>query len=142
HHRGAVLDYRRTLCGGRYRSVLCRMVVATVNDTQARIDALSSWHHDWSGLRVAVLGLGSTGFSVADTLVELGAIVHVVYGQPDSDRERLLDVIGAGRTLASTDDDHIAALEALRPDIVVVSPGYPAHHPVPAWAADRGITVW
>ena len=33
-----------------------------------RVAALRSWHDDWSGLRVAVLGLGMTGFSVADTL--------------------------------------------------------------------------
>ena len=38
-----------------------------------RLDALTSWHSDWSGLRVAVLGLGMTGFAAADTLAELGA---------------------------------------------------------------------
>ena len=27
-------------------------------ETRDRILALTSWHHDWSGLRVAVLGLG------------------------------------------------------------------------------------
>ena len=63
-----------------------------VND---RVAALRSWHDDWSGLRVAVLGLGMTGFSVADTLVELGSRVRVIYGGEDPDRERLLDVIGA-----------------------------------------------
>ena len=29
---------------------------------------LTSWRSDWAGLRVAVLGIGVTGFSVADTL--------------------------------------------------------------------------
>ncbi len=55
-----------------------------------RVAALRSWHDDWSGLRVAVLGLGMTGFSVADTLVELGSRVRVIYGGEDPDRERLL----------------------------------------------------
>ena len=32
-----------------------------------------SWHDNWAGLQVAVLGLGKSGFSVADTLCELGA---------------------------------------------------------------------
>lgn len=63
-----------------------------------RVAALRSWHDDWSGLRVAVLGLGMTGFSVADTLVELGSRVRVIYGGEDPDRERLLDVIGAERS--------------------------------------------
>ena len=35
-----------------------------------RLDELTSWHADWKGLRVAVLGLSMTGFSVADTLAE------------------------------------------------------------------------
>jgi UDP-N-acetylmuramoylalanine--D-glutamate ligase len=40
---------------------------------RARVAGLASWHDDWSGLRIAVLGLGAIGFSVADTLVELGS---------------------------------------------------------------------
>ena len=51
-----------------------------------RLDALTSWHADWRGLRVAVLGLGVTGFAVADTLAELGAEVLVVAPAVDDDR--------------------------------------------------------
>ena len=43
-----------------------------------RLDTLTSWHADWTGLRVGVLGLGVTGFSVADTLAELGADAHIL----------------------------------------------------------------
>ena len=39
----------------------------------ARLHDLTSWHADWRGLRAVVLGLSVTGFSVADTLAELGA---------------------------------------------------------------------
>lgn len=38
----------------------------------AEVDALSGWNDNWSGLNVVVLGLGVTGFAVADTLIELG----------------------------------------------------------------------
>ncbi|WP_429951758.1 UDP-N-acetylmuramoyl-L-alanine--D-glutamate ligase [Leucobacter allii] len=110
--------------------------------SRERVLALSSWHHDWSGLRVAVLGLGVTGFSVADTLVELGARVRVVYGAPDADRERLLDVIGAERFCAETNPEQLGDLAAFGPDLVVVSPGYRPDHPLTAWAAERGIPVW
>ncbi|KIP52413.1 UDP-N-acetylmuramoyl-L-alanine--D-glutamate ligase [Leucobacter komagatae] len=109
---------------------------------QERLDALTSWHHDWSGLRVAVLGLGATGFSVADTLVELGSRVRVVYGAQDADRERLLDVIGAERALAASDEEQLAELAAFDPELIVISPGYPAHHPVNAWATERGTAIW
>ncbi|MFC6235414.1 Mur ligase family protein, partial [Leucobacter soli] len=110
--------------------------------SRERVLALSSWHHDWSGLRVAVLGLGVTGFSVADTLVELGSRVRVIHGAPDPDRERLLDVIGAERSCHDTDDAQLAVLEAFDPELVVVSPGYRPDHPLTAWAEDRGTVVW
>ncbi|PIJ47836.1 hypothetical protein BMH30_06535, partial [Leucobacter sp. OLES1] len=66
------------------------MVAAAMTiDVRERVLALSSWHHDWSGLRVAVLGLGVTGFSVADTLVELGSRVRVIFAGEDPEREQL-----------------------------------------------------
>ena len=36
-----------------------------------------SWHDDWAGLHVAVLGLGKSGFSVADTLCEPVSYTHL-----------------------------------------------------------------
>ena len=113
-----------------------------VTAVSARLEALTSWHDDWSGLRVAVLGLGATGFSVADTLVELGATVRVIYGTPDGDRERLLDVIGAERALAESDAAQLDELAAFAPELMVVSPGYPAAHPVIGWAETHGVAVW
>ena len=63
----------------------------------ARLDGLASWHADgWRGLRVAVLGLGVTGFAVADTLAELGSAVTVFARDHDDERARILDVIGVG----------------------------------------------
>ena len=59
------------------------------------LDNLTSWHADWAGLRVAVLGLGVSGFSVADTLIELGCAVTVFANAADPERSDLLDVIGA-----------------------------------------------
>ena len=67
------------------------------------LSELTSWRSDWSGLRVAVLGLGVTGFAVADTLVELGADVLVVAARGSDEHRELLEVIGA-RFLAHPDD--------------------------------------
>ncbi len=43
-----------------------------------RLDDLNSWRANWRGLKVAILGLGISGFSVADTLAELGAELLVL----------------------------------------------------------------
>lgn len=107
-----------------------------------RLDELTSWHADWSGLRVLVLGLGVTGFAAADTLAELGARVLVAARDPDDDRARILPVIGVD--LLSLDDDVTVPpeLDALDPQLVVISPGYRPDHPLATWARDRGTPVW
>lgn len=107
-----------------------------------RVQALSSWHHDWSGLRVAVLGLGVTGFSVADTLVELGARVRVLFGSPDAEREKLLEVIGSEAFCDGDDAAQLADLQRFDPELVIVSPGYRPDHPLTTWATGAGVTVW
>ncbi|WP_344793161.1 UDP-N-acetylmuramoyl-L-alanine--D-glutamate ligase [Frondihabitans peucedani] len=108
----------------------------------SRLDALTSWHADWKGLRVGVLGLGVTGFSVADTLCELGADVLVVAPGGDSDAARLLPVIGARLVVQpdlDTPPDELVAFDA---DVVVVSPGFAPHHPLVVWATGSRAAVW
>lgn len=107
----------------------------------ARLDALTSWHADWRGLRVVVLGLSVTGFSVADTLAELGADVLVATEGADAEYARLLPVIGARLWTGSlaTVPAEVVAHDA---DLVVASPGFPPHHAVVAWACETGVPVW
>lgn len=107
-----------------------------------RPDDLASWHDDWSNLRVLVLGLGVTGFSVADTLAELGARVLVATRDPDVDRARILPVIGVD--LLSLDDDVTVRpeLETFDPELVVISPGYRPDHVLVEWARERATPIW
>nr|WP_253259313.1 UDP-N-acetylmuramoyl-L-alanine--D-glutamate ligase [Subtercola boreus] len=107
-----------------------------------RLDSLTSWHSDWTGLRVGVLGLGKTGFSVADTLVELGARVLVVAQRADDSQVQLVGVIGAELVLDAVLDAPPTALVELEPELLVVSPGFHPDHPVLLWAAAAGIPVW
>ncbi|WP_292833208.1 UDP-N-acetylmuramoyl-L-alanine--D-glutamate ligase [Microbacterium sp.] len=107
----------------------------------ARTDSLNSWHADWAGLRVAVLGLSVTGFAVADTLAELGADVYVFTERADEEYERLLPVIGARQWIGLLDAVP-GVLTDFAPEIVVASPGFPPHHPVIAWARENGIELW
>lgn len=108
----------------------------------ARTDELASWHHDWSGLRVVVLGLGVTGFSAADTLAELGARVLVAAEDLDPDRARILDVIGVAVAVVTDNDQTFVAVEQHDPELVIVSPGFTPEHPLVRWARDRGVPLW
>lgn len=117
------------------------MAPAVTDGSRSRLDGLTSWHADWNGLRVAVLGLGVTGFAVADTLTELGADVLVLASAPDDDRGRILDVIGAGFVVDPLETAPAALLD-FAPELVVASPGFHPDHPVLEWAAAAGIPVW
>jgi UDP-N-acetylmuramoylalanine--D-glutamate ligase len=105
------------------------------------LDRLTSWHSDWSGLRVAVLGLGMTGFAAADTLAELGADVLVVAGTAPDDRARLLKVLGIPLVTADLDSAP-EELTAHRAELIIVSPGFHPDHALLQWAAAQRIPVW
>src|SRR5690606_34926691 len=98
HDRRALLDHRRALRRLGRRDLLPRMG----EPLTAPLPQLTSWRADWAGLKVGVLGLGMTGFSVADTLTELGAHVLVVAARATQEYRDLVAVIGAQLVL---DDD-------------------------------------
>ena len=105
------------------------------------LSTLTSWHADWKGLRVAVLGLGVTGFAVADTLAELRAEVLVVAEKAPVPQAKLLEVIGAA--LLETPLDSVpAALVEFAPELIVTSPGFHPDNALLEWAAQAGIAVW
>ena len=106
-----------------------------------RLAGLTSWRSDWSGLRVAVLGLGVTGFSAADTLVELGARVLVLATGARDEQKQLLEVIG-GDYFEGPLHSVPPELEQFDPELVLVSPGFHPDHPVLTWAAKRGTAIW
>ncbi|MFB7252211.1 UDP-N-acetylmuramoyl-L-alanine--D-glutamate ligase [Microbacterium sp. NPDC056234] len=107
----------------------------------ARLDALTSWHADWKGLRVAVLGLSVTGFSVADTLTELGSEVLVLSESASEEYERLVPVIGAALEIGPLSEVP-DALREFDPEVVIASPGFSPFHPVIRWVQDAGIALW
>lgn len=106
-----------------------------------RLDALTSWHADWKGLRVAVLGLSMTGFSTADTLAELGADVLVLSASASEEYERLVPVIGARLVLDPLDEVPHELID-FAPDVVVASPGFAPSHPLIRWTRDAGVALW
>lgn len=106
------------------------------------LSTLTSWHADWAGLRVGVLGLGVTGFSVADTLAELGAQVMVVAAGAEELRITMVDVIGATYVQERSGEDVPHELVEFDPELIVVSPGYHPDHKILTWATQRDIPIW
>lgn len=87
-----------------------------------------SWHENWSGLNALVLGLGKSGFSVADTLIELGVRTAAVGEQASQELVDLTELIGCkfyGSTSPSVLDEI-----GFKPDFAVVSPGFSPSHPL------------
>jgi UDP-N-acetylmuramoylalanine--D-glutamate ligase len=89
----------------------------------ADLTSLTSWRSDWSKLKVAVVGLGKTGFSVADTLNELGSTLLVVAEAAAPETLEILDVLGVQSTISQDPSALQEAVRAFAPDLVVVSPG-------------------
>jgi UDP-N-acetylmuramoylalanine--D-glutamate ligase len=102
--------------------------------------SLDGWNAGWAGLRVAVLGSGMTGFSAADTLIELGCPVLVVGNSVTDERRELLDVLGA-RVELGDDAVQAAAVAAFAPDLLIASPGYHPDAPQLVWAAEHAVPV-
>lgn len=96
------------------------------------------WTGDWQA-NVVVLGLSSTGFSVADTLIELGASVRVFAKDADLDQKDLLQLIGG--ELIENDKD-IDAFDAFHPELVITSPGFNPGHPLISHALKNNIPIW
>jgi UDP-N-acetylmuramoylalanine--D-glutamate ligase len=96
----------------------------------------SSWHGNWVGLKAAVLGLGKSGFSVVDTLVELGVAVTVYAKDSDPALRELAEVLGAKLIASDFEDDFDEEV-----DFVVISPGFSPLHPLVKRAVSSGKTL-
>lgn len=106
------------------------------------LDTLTSWHSDWSGLRVVVVGLDATGFAIVDTLVELGAEVAALAPEAHDDVVRIAEVIGASVLVSSDDQARVAAALDHRADLAVVSPEITRDDPVAVALVEAGVPVW
>jgi UDP-N-acetylmuramoylalanine--D-glutamate ligase len=89
----------------------------------ADLTSLTSWRSDWSKIRVAVVGLGKTGFSVADTLNELGSKLLVVAESAAPETLDILDVLGIQSVVSQDLNALREAVGSFAPDLLIVSPG-------------------
>jgi UDP-N-acetylmuramoylalanine--D-glutamate ligase len=110
-----------------------------------RLGGLTHAQAEWAGLRVVVAGLGVSGFAAADALLERGARVVVIDPREDRNhRERgiVLDTLGADIRLGPDAVAHLPAVAGEPPDLLVISPGWDASHPVLADAVASAVPIW
>src|SRR5699024_2343214 len=133
-----------SFCCGRTGNVLHRMGDPTMT---VDFNKLTSWDSDWSQLSVLVTGIGVTGFSVADTLAEIGAQVMVIDDQDTAHNRQAADtlkIVGVKEVLlgdAAVQELPDATAIGGRIDLVITSPGWRPDHPVLQAAQKAGIPV-
>lgn len=108
----------------------------------SRLDELTSWHSDWKGLRTLVFGLGVSGFSVADTLSELGCEVLVVAEKAEAELLDILDVLGVNHLTGVAGSEILERTKSFAPDLVITSPGIRPENELLAWAVSSSTPVW
>ena len=106
------------------------------------LEHLQSWHANWRDLRVVVLGLGVSGFSVADTLAELGCKVLVVAEKAEEELVDILDVIGVTHLTGDAASALPDAVVEFDPQLMVTSPGVKPGHELISWASKASVPVW
>jgi len=95
---------------------------------------------DWSGVRAVIAGIGASGYSAADVLLEYGAKVTVL-DESDSaanaDKAKVLEVLGADVRLGAGASAHLPPC-----DLVIASPGWHPSSPVYREARAQSIPIW
>ena len=98
-----------------------------------------SWHGSWPNLKAVVVGLGKSGFSVVDTLVELGVETAVV---GKTAKPELVDLVGLiGSKFLASESPEVLSKLGFQPDFAVVSPGFSPSHPLVRELEEKGILV-
>ncbi len=108
----------------------------------SKLDELNSWHSDWSELKAVVYGLGVSGFSVADTLNELGAQVLVIADKAEAEVVDILDVLGVEHLIGKDSTNVQERFAAFAPDVLITSPGIRPDNSLIVQARAAGIEVW
>ena len=108
----------------------------------SNLEQLTSWHSDWSSIKVAVLGLGKTGFSVADTLNELGSKLLVIAESADPEILDILEVLGVESVIDSSSQRLEKEIEDFAPDLLIVSPGVAPTSSIIQKAIETKIPIW
>ncbi|MFM6971490.1 MAG: Mur ligase family protein, partial [Rhodoluna sp.] len=106
------------------------------------LSQLTSWHSDWKDLRAVVFGLGMSGFSVADTLAELGSNVLVVAEKAEHELVDILNVLGVPHLTGEAATGVPNEVVQFKPEVLITSPGVKPDHQLLLWAKSNEIPIW
>lgn len=108
----------------------------------SNLDHLNSWHSDWSELKAVVFGLGVSGFSVADTLNELGAQVLVIADKADEKYLEILDVLGIEAVIGKDSETVSKKCSEFGATVVITSPGITPDNELLVQAQNTDVAIW
>jgi UDP-N-acetylmuramoylalanine--D-glutamate ligase len=103
------------------------------------LDELSSWHSNWKGKKALVYGLGTSGFSVADTLNELECELLVVANSIEEQYQDLLSVLNVDFAIGAEESSKRA--KEFMPDFACVSPGIAPDDSLVRWLIENEIPI-
>jgi UDP-N-acetylmuramoylalanine--D-glutamate ligase len=113
--------------------------------SERRLEWLAGARRDsrWDQARVAVAGIGVSGFAAADALQHLGARVVVIDDRSGDapgvgDKATLLEILGVEVRLGDGAGQRLPA----DVDLLVTSPGWSPDAAVFAQARERGVDIW
>jgi UDP-N-acetylmuramoylalanine--D-glutamate ligase len=108
----------------------------------SKLDHLNSWHSDWSEFKAVVFGLGVSGFSVADTLNELGAQVLVVADKAEAESLDVLDVLGIEYLVGQEESVVLSRVKDFAPHALISSPGIKPNNSLLVEVSKTGAEIW
>ena len=108
----------------------------------SNLDHLNSWHSDWSEVKAVVFGLGVSGFSVADTLNELGAQALIIADNADEKYLEILDVLGIEAVIGKDSETVSKKCSEFGATVVITSPGITPDNELLVQAQNTDVAIW
>ena len=112
-----------------------------------RLVELTTWDGPWAGLRVVVIGLGTSGDAAVDVLAQKGAHITAIDAQDTQEKRERIRIYqeAYGNVTGLFGEEYMECVPRVDdqdPDVIVTSPGIRPDSPVMLDAYERGIQIW
>ena len=112
-----------------------------------RLVELTTWDGPWAGLRVVVIGLGTSGDAAVDVLAQKGAHITAIDAQDTQEKRERIRIYqeAYGNVTGLFGEEYMECVPRVDdqdPDVIVTSPGIRPDSLVMLDAYERGIQIW
>ena len=112
-----------------------------------RLAELTTWDGPWAGLKVVVIGLGTSGDAAVDVLAQKGAHITAIDAQDTQEKRERIRIYqeAYGNVTGLFGEEYMECVPRVDdqdPDVIVTSPGIRPDSPVMLDAYERGIQIW